>query len=210
MKHWVFDLDGTIVDSIAHYERAIERIFGHFNLAFSPEVLLESQRHFLPQAFFLKYLDNDKTEQAMQLLVRMNQDEVTDIATYAGIPEFLDALSQKVKISIWTGRDLTTAKMLLEYHNLEKFIERCVSRDCVQRTKPHPDGLEKILSEAKHKGDDVIMVGDHEYDIIGARSAGVKAISVDWHGGDPYKLEGKSDMHFSKVADLSQWALSHY
>jgi HAD superfamily hydrolase (TIGR01549 family) len=164
----------------------------------------------LPKQFFLKYFSEERSDEALSLLIQMNHDEVTDIETYDGIPELLKDLAEQADISIWTGRDLNTAKLLLEYHDLEKFIDRCVSRDCVPRTKPHPDGLEKILLEAKHDGDEVVMVGDHEYDILGARSAGVKAISVDWHGGDPYGLAGKSDMHFTRVSDLAAWALAHY
>ena len=39
MKHWVFDLDGTLVDSSPAYEKAIEIIFSNFGLICSADDL---------------------------------------------------------------------------------------------------------------------------------------------------------------------------
>ena len=73
-----------------------------------------------------------------------------------------------------------------------------------------PDGLLKILNESNHACDSVVMIGDHKFDVHGARAAFVKPVSVSWKATDPHLLAEISDHHFNRVADLQTWTLSHY
>ncbi len=211
MKHWVFDLDGTLVDSSAAYEKAIEMIFSEFGLTCTTDDLHKAHLYFNPFEFFALYLNPDQTKTAINMLLQLNLDHAEHITEFPGISELIENLfSKNVKISVWTGRDLNSAQKILQHLGLSKYIDRCVSRTCVPNTKPKPDGLLKILKDSANHHDDTVMVGDHPFDILGARAASVKAVSVSWKTNDILELGKISDQHFFKVADLKNWALSHY
>lgn len=212
MKHWVFDLDGTLVDSGFAYEKAVELIFAHFNLPCSAVDLQKAHLYFNPFEFFGLYLkDPRELQKAIDLLLQFNMEHVPDIPVFAGITELIDQLAkQNVAISVWTGRDFKSARKILDHTGLGRNISRCVSRTCVANTKPMPDGLLKILSDANHTSDNVVMIGDHMFDVDGARAAQVLPVSVSWKATDPLLLSQISAHHFNQVHDLHAWALSHY
>ncbi|MES2962284.1 MAG: HAD family hydrolase [Bdellovibrionota bacterium] len=211
MKHWVFDLDGTLVDSSALYEKSLKTIFAKFELPFGPRELERAYQYFNPYDLFAHYLSSQAQQnEAVDLLVRLSYENSHEISVYEGMLDIVAELrSRGVAISVWTGRDLRTATRLLEQTGIGVHVERCISRTCVAQTKPAPEGLIRILDESKHRGEDVVMVGDHEYDIAGARAAGVKAVSVSW-GVATSPLEQLSDHHFWRVSEFRDWALGHY
>lgn len=211
MKHWVFDLDGTLVDSSVAYEKAIEIIFAHFGLTCSADDLHKAHLYFNPFEFFALYLNQNQTKTAITMLLQLNLDHAEHITAFPGISELVENLyHKKVRISVWTGRDLNSAEKILKHTGLSQYIDHCVSRTCVVNTKPKPDGLLKILKDSASHHHDTVMVGDHQYDVLGAKAASVKAVSVSWKTNDISQLAQISDQHFFKVADLKNWALSHY
>lgn len=215
MKHWVFDLDCTLVESGNTFDRTIKRILQHFNPATSERTLEDAARkardYFEIEEFFGFYLKEDQIDEAVELLLRFDDEAHHEIVCFNGIPELLEDLhGWNIELSIWTGRDLNSTQKLLVKTGIGRFFARIATRTCVERTKPAPDGLIKILSESKHRGDDVVMIGDHEYDIKGARAAGVKAYSVSWGEPAPHPLEKISDKHFYQVEDLKKFAFNLY
>jgi phosphoglycolate phosphatase-like HAD superfamily hydrolase len=113
-------------------------------------------------------------------------------------------------VSVWTGRDTKSAKEILKFSGIEEYITSCVGRCCVEKTKPYPDGLLKILTDSKNHGDEVFMIGDHVYDMQGATAAGVKGLSVNWNNRFNENIESLSFQHFTKVSELMDWAKKYY
>ncbi len=113
-------------------------------------------------------------------------------------------------MSVWTGRDLMSAQKILAHNGIDKYMRLCVGRTCVPNNKPYPDGLLKILKESQQHSDDVVMIGDHEYDMQGAKAAKVKGISVSWDHRPHIGAREISDLHFNRIADLMAYAQSTY
>lgn len=212
MKHWIFDFDGTLFDTVGPYHMAVEKIFAIYGLPFGPQVLVEAMRYFDPNDFFALYLEPRFVKEAVAHLIRLNHEHADDVREFPGIRDLLESLrGHDLALSVWTARERETAVRILANTKLDHHFERCVSGTCVSKRKPHPEGLLKILKESKHRNDEVVMIGDHEYDMSAAREVGVKAVSVSW--ADPKmaeKMAALSDHHFHRVADFKEWALGHY
>jgi beta-phosphoglucomutase-like phosphatase (HAD superfamily) len=69
MKYWVFDLDGTLVDSLTIHFQTMEKVFNHFDRSFGSddhkEVLKLSSKS-LP-SYFLEKFDNNNVTAAQNL-----------------------------------------------------------------------------------------------------------------------------------------------
>ena len=54
-SHWVFDMDGTIVDSTLAYELYIRRIMAEFGITPTQEDLDRAYKYFNPAEYFATY-----------------------------------------------------------------------------------------------------------------------------------------------------------
>ena len=207
MKHWVFDLDGTLVDTVGHYGIKLSKIFAHFNLQFTDADLLRSRDYFDVHEFFSLYMENVKVVEACKILQNISIEMAPQVKAFDGITELLGLLEEKgTYLSIWTGRDLASGQKILEHTGLNRFFKSIVSCTCVQKTKPNPEGLLKLLEMTKFKNSETLMIGDHPFDVRGAKAVGVKALSVSWNEHGPNPLEAESEGHFSDIKVLHKWA----
>jgi HAD superfamily hydrolase (TIGR01549 family) len=212
ISHWVFDMDGTIIDSSAHYESSITEILANFGITPDLEDMARAYKFFNPQDFFSTFnLSQEQVALAVRRLMELNQIHATSSSAFDGIENLFKFLKDKnLKISIWTGRELSSAKKILEHVGLLKYVDLCVGRTCVEKNKPYPDGLLKILSESKNREHEVLMIGDHDYDLIGAQAAGVNSVGVNWEGKGHLTKKELALKYFDKIPDLQFWAENIY
>ena len=207
MKHWVFDLDGTLVDSHTVYFQTLDSLFTRFGLA-PARIDREQARKLFGKDFLRLYFEEKHLEEAYEHLVDLNTERAHEVRVFDGILDLLEKInSQGARISVWTGRDGPSAKETLLRTGIQKHLSHFKSCTCVANNKPHPEGLLAIMQEAASHHDEVVMIGDTHFDIDGARSAQVKAVGVSWN--DPATadhLKEIADHHFHSVADLSEWS----
>lgn len=99
---------------------------------------------------------------------------------YAGIPEFLAELKASGKhLAVATSKPQEYSVKILEHFGLAQYFEQiCGSAMDESRSKKEEViayALQKMEVTEKSK---VLMVGDREYDIIGAKANGIKSCGV--------------------------------
>lgn len=209
MKHWIFDLDGTLIDSFGSYTGVLTKVLGEFGVTFPEADHAQARHHVLPE-LLKRYLEPDKVASAFEKVCDLNIERQHEIKPFPGILQILDLLQDRDnQISLFTARELRTAAAILEHTGLNRYFKHVVTRDCVPRTKPHPDGIHRILDASGSSIEEMVMIGDHRMDIEAARSAGVKSISVCWDEVD-LSLDGLADHHFTDVNQLHAWASQIY
>lgn len=208
MKHWVFDLDGTLVDSHHVYFNSLREVFGSFGADFSvedeKEVLRISGKE--REIYLARKVGRNAVQPAMNMFMARLQDDLKLVRPFAGVVSLLESLAAKgTQLAVWTARDLYSAKLVLEETGLGKYFSSIVSSNCISQCKPAPEGLMEIASRFQCDSKSLTMVGDHDNDIMAAKACGAKAIRVFWH--DPKSAyECKlADWQFSEVATLAQW-----
>lgn len=209
MKHWVFDLDGTLVDSHTIYFTSLQQVFAQLGAEFTQEdkneVLRISSKD--RESFFQKRLGIQHARRASALLMTRIQEDHRKIQPFAGVRELLDILQKsQAKIAVWTARELDSAQYTLEHTGLNKYISLCVSGSCVQQCKPHPEGLLRIAKHFACEPAVIHMVGDHDNDMNAAKACGAMALRAQWlHTAEAKADCSISDWQFSEVHTLIDW-----
>lgn len=213
MKHWVFDLDGTLVDSLTTHFHILKKIFNHFGSDFTKEnhqEVLKITAKTLPE-YLASKLGNDSVKPAHDMFQSLNSESYQDIKAFAGIEELLQSLSAGgAKLAVWTARDLEATKQILAHSGLSSYFSVCVSSTCTNEGKPHPEGLQKIADHFACERDSMVMVGDFDSDMLGAKAFGIKAIRVAWHDAVPAKRCEIAQWQFHKVSDLNEWTVQEF
>jgi len=86
---------------------------------------------------------------------------------------------QEFHLAIATGKSRRGLDRVLAQLDLLDFFDatRCADET---RSKPHPQMLHELLDELRMSAEQAVMIGDTEYDLAMARSAGMPRIAVDY------------------------------
>ncbi|MFN8769444.1 MAG: HAD family hydrolase [Neisseriaceae bacterium] len=112
---------------------------------------------------------------------------------FDGVLELLKYLKANgIKVAIATGSGRESFEMMLKIVNLEGYFDytKTIS-EC--KHKPDPDMLNQILDQSCVDRKDAIMIGDTEYDIEMANSAGIDSV---WISNNSYSSDTVSATHY--------------
>ena len=103
---------------------------------------------------------------------------------YPGIRELLEALKARGhKLFVATSKPEVTAIEVLEHFDLAKYFDLIcgASMDQSRTTKSE---VIAFLLEQNGRIDNAVMVGDTEFDVLGAAAHGIPTIGVAWGYGE--------------------------
>ncbi len=207
MMYWVFDLDGTLVDSFGHYFKCLKTVFSEFDKDF-PESLHYPALTDLLTEFLQTHLGKDSIA-AMERLRTQSDLDAVEIKPFPGVIPFLDHLrSQGMPMAIWTNRDFRSANLILEHSGLRGYFQEFVSGSCVKAKKPNPEGLLKILDSLGCEAHRVTMVGDHEHDVWGAKTLSARSVRASWHSYWEIEKCNAADHQFFTFDEFAKWVQS--
>lgn len=212
MKHWVFYLDGTLVDSLTTHFKVLKVVFENQGVGFSEadhhDVLKVSAKT-LPDYFELKF-GKEKLESALLHFFELSHAKMESIKGFDGIEKLLQTLqSQGHKLAVWTARDLEASQKLLSSTGLERYFSILVTGSCTEMGKPHPEGLQKIADHFRATTNEMVMIGDFESDMLGAKAFGIPAIRVLWHPEVNKKRCEIAKWQFHNIAEFQLWIEEH-
>ncbi|MDX1779152.1 MAG: HAD family hydrolase [Thermodesulfobacteriota bacterium] len=186
LKGVIFDLDGTLIDSLDTYNLAFNRIVRRYRL--SP-IDIRELADFLNQFISLEELlerlyptlSSDKIKtfrtEMKNEFIALAKDHIT---LQPHVKEVLELLKKRgMKIGVATGRMSTGNSKWRDLKNLriDCLIDVVVTGG-ETKPKPHPDSLIKCAQELGLSLSECIFVGDSRADIIAGKSAGIRVIAV--------------------------------
>ncbi|MFA6961954.1 MAG: HAD family hydrolase [Opitutaceae bacterium] len=181
----IFDLDGTLMDSMP----LVMMAFAHALAPFRPD-LDESaifQRLGGPPAQTLLELIGDEAQatEALRRLESFGFENGASVQPFEGMRDLLQRLqSRGLSLAIWTGRDRHTTEAIFTAHDLAGFFSTVVCGDDLPTHKPHPAGMQVILSRLGVQSDEAIYAGDADADVLGGTEVGVRTVLIA-HGREP-------------------------
>jgi phosphoglycolate phosphatase len=206
---WVFDLDGTLVDSHAIYFESLAAVLE----AQGSKLEDTDRREILTIAvkdrdsFFVRKLGASGARQAIRQFDRRLADDQISVRPFAGIPELLEELHAKgAQLALWTAREMDSAVEVLSHTGLKKYFSFRMSGSCVTNCKPDPEGLLRIARHFITKPSKVVMVGDHDNDMLAARACGARGVRALWNNPETAAACTLSEWQFKNVPDFHAWA----
>ena len=194
----VFDLDGTLFNTLGDLAVAVNFALRHFGL---PEHDEQRVRTFIGNGS-MKLIERSMGEAALpenmartgitvEKVHKVYSDFYWEHCTEGtlpnpGIVEFLR--NSTVRVAMLTNKPLRPSEKILEYFHLRDRFELILCGDTTPERKPSPAGLLKILEMAGVSREEAVMVGDDQPDILAARNAGVDCLMLLCGFGKPHNL----------------------
>ncbi|MCM1285267.1 MAG: HAD-IIIA family hydrolase [Acetobacter sp.] len=187
IKCALFDLDGTLIDTITDLGRAVDYClekYGYNKKWTSDDYKLfvgNGAVKLLERAFENKLSDKEFNNVYAMFKEKYNQILLDNAKPYEKIPESLDALKKKgIKLAVVTNKPHASAVMMVESVFGKNYFDAIVGADDNTPKKPDPYSANKALSILDCKASEAIYFGDSDVDVYTAKNAGIEAVACSW------------------------------
>jgi len=170
----IFDCDGVMFDS----RQANINFYNHLLSRFGLPPLREEQVAYIHMATAdesIRYVFKGTPHLEQALAYRLQMDYtpfIQDMVPEPGLKELLAKLKPTCRLAVATNRSNTIGKVL-ESYGLAGYFDIVVSSLDVEKPKPHPEPLFKILDFFSIRPDQALYVGDSQVDYETAKAASV-------------------------------------
>jgi phosphoglycolate phosphatase len=184
---YVFDVDGTLVDSQADICGAVQDVLALRGRTGVPHELLRSYigRHLIEEFLELGYTLPEAEQMIVEYRGIYAARKHNGTAVYPGIAATLARLGGKKSTA--TTKGTPTTRIVLEQFGLIEHFDHVQGTDGFP-AKPQPDVLLKSLEALGVRPQDCLFVGDSAADMEAGRRAGVKICAVRYGYGKPEDL----------------------
>lgn len=210
LKAFIFDLDGTLIDSLADIAESINRMLGARGYPRCEQEIFKQMvgdgmeklvERALPEAVRSAELIKVCVEE-----YRAHYDTLWNAQTrpYPGIVEMLAELKGRgVKLGVISNKaHRFTVPMTQHFFGADCFDRILGQRNEVPR-KPAPDGAHEMAAFLGLKTDEMAYVGDSGIDMAFAKSSGMQAVGVRWGFRSEAELrEHGADLLICRPAEL--------
>lgn len=208
IKLIIFDLDGTLSDSLADLTDATNQMRRHFNLAdltveHVRKLVGEGARKLVERA--LPGASEDEIEEGLHIFLSYNDTHIADkTRLYPGVKESLDELKKRGKLlAVISNKNVALCQKLLAVLGVDGYFAAVLGADSLPFRKPSPAPLMKLLDDFSVSADEALMVGDSINDIAAGKGAGVTTVGCSYGYGDEGDIAG-ADYRISALPGLQE------
>lgn len=208
IKYILFDLDGTLTDPYEGISKCI--IYALDNMGFEKH---ENYRKFIgpPLTYSFENFCKMTREQSLEAVKIYRQRFSTvglfENKVYDGIPDLLSSLRQQnAVLAVATSKPTCFSTRILEKFGLDKYFDIVIGSEFngerIEKEKVIAECL-KRLAVPLTKLDEVVMIGDRKFDILGAKQNDIKSIGVEYgYAQDDELLQSGADHIVKSVEEL--------
>tara|TARA_B100000809_G_scaffold264418_1_gene320190 strand:+ start:441 stop:1166 length:726 start_codon:yes stop_codon:yes gene_type:complete len=186
----IFDLDGTLINSIPDLTVAINKTLSHYELL---PLTIEQVTPFigngaktlvhrsLEKAAGQK-ISTDFLNEALKFFMTSYQSNVCEETyLYNGVFETLKYLHEKgYKLVICTNKPFPFIEPILDKLEIKPFFKTWIGEASLPEKKPQGTPLLYLADQMNGSTDKCIMVGDSKNDILAAKNAGMESIGLTY------------------------------
>jgi len=181
MKAVLFDLDGTLLDSIAPLVKSWKLALEKFGLKESDRTIRKLLGLSAPE--IVERIAGTLPPEERKRLNEVRREIYEDLwpkeaKLYPDAVEVLEALRKKYKLAVISSNKRDRLLRKLKHFKLEKYFDAVVSYEDVGKGKPEPDMVLRACEELEVLPSEAAVVGDAIYDVEMAKRAGSLSILV--------------------------------
>ena len=177
----IFDVDGTLVDSVDLHARAWQDAL----MKFGHQVTFEQVREQIGKGgdqLVPEFLTADEQADHGEDMEawrgkRFKAEYLPMVRPFSSVPELLKRVRKAgLKVAAASSAKKKELDIYLDIAKVRKLIDEAVSSEDAQQSKPAPDIFQVTLKKLGLKGENAIAIGDTPYDAQAAGKAGIKTI----------------------------------
>ena len=177
----IFDMDGTLVDSMPLHMDAWEQTSAEFGLPFDRAQLNEYGG--IPTRKIVAMLAEQHglaidVEAFARRKVALYLEHIDKVSVFPAMWELVKDCHGKVPMGIGTGSTRAHAAHILRQTGLDAFIPVLVSADDVVNHKPHPDTFLKVAEQLGANPANCLVFEDTPIGLEAGRAAGMETLLV--------------------------------
>jgi phosphoglycolate phosphatase len=216
-KAVIFDLDGTLVDSVPDLSLAINHGLAELRLPSVDESQVRlwvgnGSRKLVERSLLAHSpsgeLDQARVEQLHQVfLVSYKQFLCAKSVLYPDVTPLLKHLkARNIPIGLVTNKPIDFVPPLLKSLNIDEYFAAVIGGDSLAEKKPSPLPLLHIAHQLEVKVSDCLMVGDSASDVLSAQAANMPCVLLRQGYNQGQDLAALNpDWLLESISDLSAY-----
>jgi phosphoglycolate phosphatase len=195
IKLLIFDLDGTLIDSLPDLVDATNDMRGSFGLA---PLNAEQVRRLVGQGArslverALPGAAPGELAEGLQRFLGYNLAHIADkTRPYPGVVETLQALKVLgYALSVLSNKNVALCREVLSRLGIDEYFQTVLGADSLPFKKPSPEPVLAMLREFGVTARECVLVGDSINDVAAGQGAGVLTVGCSYGYGDHTELLG--------------------
>jgi len=188
----LFDLDGTLVDSLPDIAASANHVLQSFDLPLLEDAAVRG----MVGDGLVKLLERAIGEQCPEpdTALRLYREHHWDqcIALVEPFPGVADCLSgwqtAGHPMAVVTNKPARFVHRILDHLGMNQWFDAVVCGDTTPERKPHPAPVLEALRILDHDGNGAVMVGDSPNDLLAGRAAGLRTVAALYGYGQESEL----------------------
>jgi HAD superfamily hydrolase (TIGR01549 family) len=199
----IFDMDGTLIDSVDLHAASWQRTFAQFGHQID-FAAIRSQIGKGGDQLMPVFLPDDEVERLGKEMEQFRKDlfmheYLPKVRGFPGVPDLFERiLADGKRTAIASSAKQDELATFRKIASVEGLVSEVTSSDDAERSKPFPDIFQAALQRLSLPADQAVVVGDSPHDAVAARAAGIVTIGV-LCGGFP-----EADLREAGCAEIYQ------
>ena len=189
----LFDLDGTLTNPYEGITKSVQYSLASFGIDENQKNLKRFIGPPLTWAFKEYYgFDDEKAAQAVKKYrERFSTKGLYENDLYEGIPELLDTLKKSgSEIILATSKPIEFSEKIIDYFDLTQYFSFMAGSTLKGERDTKAEVIEYALQEMNITDlSQVVMIGDREHDIYGAKANNIESIGILYGFGNREEFE---------------------
>jgi pyrophosphatase PpaX len=202
----LFDLDGTLVDSIELILTSFRHTFATHLGEVPPDARWIAGLGTPLFTQLREFTQDDVLARAMTVTYREFQMQHHDrlMRTYPGVREAMQELrTRHHPTAVVTSKMSDLAERALMFTGLRETIDLVIGMENTERHKPDPEPVHAALRALGYPPSEAVFLGDSPHDIAAGNAAGVISVAAEWGPFSAAELDdAKPRYRVARMADF--------
>ena len=183
LKAVIFDIDGTLVDSVDLHARAWQEAFVHFGhqVEFSAvrSQIGKGGDQLMPVFLSKEEIDSRGQEIEEYRSKLYKQQYLPKVRGFPEVQQLIERIKRNgLKVVLASSAKSDELQIYKQIAGIEDLVDKETSADDAAKSKPHPDIFKAALDRLGVAASEAIVVGDSPYDAQAAGKIGLRTIGV--------------------------------